>query len=134
MGETGAQRDFPHGDIRACLEHARQRPIEAVFGTGAANGWSSTEAGGAPVVAVAGEVRYGSRGVAKALTCGGGGPYHGEMNMGRDRGKLMRAGAWLVVAMSLAGCEDAAKRPVQAHAPGLQPSQVNGAQVQGQQE
>src|ERR1700720_1808457 len=106
MGETGAQRDFPHGDIRACLELARQRPIAAV----------------------AGEVRDGSRGGAKALTRDGCGPYHGEMSLGRDRGKRMRAGVWLVMAMSLAGCEDAAKRPVQAHAPALEPSQVKGAQ------
>jgi len=34
----------------------------------------------------------------------------------------------LLVAMSFAGCEDAAKRPVQAHAPALQPSQAQGQQ------
>ncbi|HWY08960.1 MAG TPA: transglycosylase SLT domain-containing protein, partial [Candidatus Acidoferrales bacterium] len=42
----------------------------------------------------------------------------------------MCAGIWLVVAMSFAGCEDAAKRPAQAHAPALQPSQAQGAQAQ----
>jgi len=52
---------------------------------------------------------------AKALTRGGGGPYHWEW-AGAYRGKMVNAGAVLLVAMSFAGCEDAAKRPVQAHA------------------
>jgi membrane-bound lytic murein transglycosylase D len=43
---------------------------------------------------------------------------------------MLHAGAWLLLAMSFAGCEDAAKRPVQAHAPALEPSP--GERAQGQ--
>ncbi|HXH65818.1 MAG TPA: hypothetical protein VNI81_01375, partial [Candidatus Limnocylindrales bacterium] len=44
------------------------------------------------------------------------------MSLGRGRGSMWKAGAWLLAAMSFAGCEDAAKRPVQAHAPALNAS------------
>ena len=74
-----------------------------------------------------------SRTGAKALTCDGGGTYHWEMSLGTHRGYMLKAGAWLLVAMSFAGCEDAAKRPVQAHAPGLNPSQEQQAQAPGAQ-
>ena len=53
-------------------------------------------------------------GEAKALTRGGRGPYHWGMGLGPRRGKMVNAGTVLLVAMSFAGCEDAAKRPVQA--------------------
>jgi membrane-bound lytic murein transglycosylase D len=43
---------------------------------------------------------------------------------------MLSAGAWVLLAMSFAGCEDAAKRPVQAHAPALNPSQ--NQETQGQ--
>jgi membrane-bound lytic murein transglycosylase D len=43
---------------------------------------------------------------------------------------MLHAGAWLLLAMSFAGCEDAAKRPVQAHAPALEP--LPGERAQGQ--
>src|SRR5580700_11770614 len=76
------------------------------------------------------EVRYGSRAGAKALTRGGRGTYHGKMSLGTRRGKMVHAGAWVLLAMSFAGCEDAAKRPVQAHAPALNPSQ--NQETQGQ--
>src|SRR5246127_3015754 len=46
------------------------------------------------------------------------------MHFGPPRGKMVNAGAVLLVAMSFAGCEDAAKRPVQAHAPALEPQQA----------
>src|SRR5437899_8668835 len=49
------------------------------------------------------------------------------MNLGRHRRKVAQAGAWLLVGMSFAGCDDAAKRPVQAHAPALGPSSTSGA-------
>ena len=42
---------------------------------------------------------------------------------------MVNAGAVLLVAMSFAGCEDAAKRPVQAHAPALEPQQAKGSQA-----
>src|ERR1700741_2082035 len=53
------------------------------------------------------------------------------MNLGTLVGNMRHGGAWLLLAMSFAGCEDAAKRPVQAHAPALepqQPQQARGAQ------
>src|SRR6266849_8606899 len=50
------------------------------------------------------------------------------MSLGTHRGGMAHAGAWLLLAMSFAGCEDAAKRPVQAHAPALVPSPEPGAQ------
>jgi peptidoglycan lytic transglycosylase D len=68
-------------------------------------------------------------GGAKALTGGGGGPYHWGMDLGPRRGKMVNAGAVLLVAMSFASCEDAAKRPVQAHAPALEPRQTQGSQT-----
>ncbi|HEV2102771.1 MAG TPA: transglycosylase SLT domain-containing protein [Candidatus Acidoferrum sp.] len=42
---------------------------------------------------------------------------------------MLNAGAVLLVAMSFASCEDAAKRPVQAHAPALEPQQARGSQA-----
>jgi membrane-bound lytic murein transglycosylase D len=42
---------------------------------------------------------------------------------------MVNAGAVLLMAMSFAGCEDAAKRPVQAHAPALEPTQTQGSQA-----
>jgi len=77
-----------------------------------------------------GEVRDGSRRGAKALTRGRGGPYHGGMRLRTGRTEMSHAGAFLLLAMSFAGCEDAAKRPVQAHAPALGPSP--GPRAQGQ--
>ena len=53
--------------------------------------------------------------------------------MGPHRGKMVNAGAVLLVAMSFAGCEDAAKRPVQAHAPALEPQSAQGSQARGTQ-
>jgi membrane-bound lytic murein transglycosylase D len=53
------------------------------------------------------------------------------MGFRRHQGKVTPAGAWLLVAMSFAGCDDAAKRPVQAHAPALGPSPAKGPQPQG---
>jgi membrane-bound lytic murein transglycosylase D len=64
------------------------------------------------------------------LTRGRGGPYHGGMRLRTGRPEMLHAGAWLLLAMSFAGCEDAAKRPVQAHAPALEPSP--GERAQGQ--
>ena len=64
------------------------------------------------------------------MTRDGRGPYHGGMNLGRQRGNVRNAGAWLLLAVSFAGCEDAAKRPVQAHAPALNPGTTQGAQGQ----
>ncbi|HTA60495.1 MAG TPA: transglycosylase SLT domain-containing protein [Candidatus Baltobacteraceae bacterium] len=49
--------------------------------------------------------------------------------MGSHRGKMVNAGTVLLVAISFAGCEDAAKRPVQAHAPALEPLQTQGSQA-----
>jgi membrane-bound lytic murein transglycosylase D len=52
---------------------------------------------------------------------------------------MRQGGALLLLAMSFAGCEDAAKRPVQAHAPALEPQQTqqahgaHGTQAQGVQ-
>ena len=40
---------------------------------------------------------------------------------------MAQAGVWLLVAVSFAGCDGAAKRPVQAHAPALNPSPTPGA-------
>jgi peptidoglycan lytic transglycosylase D len=40
-------------------------------------------------------------------------------------------GAWMLAAMSFAGCEDAAKRPVQAHAPALSPATQGVPQLAG---
>src|ERR1700692_3428066 len=79
---------------------------------------ASSELAGTP----GGEVRDGSRRGAKALTRGGRGPYHGGMRLRTGRTEMLHAGAWLLLAMSFAGCEDAAKRPVKAHAPALEPS------------
>jgi membrane-bound lytic murein transglycosylase D len=46
---------------------------------------------------------------------------------------MRHGGAWLLLALSFAGCEDAAKRPVQAHAPALEPQQTQPARgAQGQ--
>ena len=42
---------------------------------------------------------------------------------------MLNAGAVLLMAMSFASCEDAAKRPVQAHAPALEPQQARGSQA-----
>jgi membrane-bound lytic murein transglycosylase D len=42
---------------------------------------------------------------------------------------MVNAGAVLLVAMSFAGCEDAAKRPVQAHARALEPQQAPGSRA-----
>jgi len=64
------------------------------------------------------------------LTRGRGGPYHGGMRLRTGRTEMSHAGAFLLLAMSFAGCEDAAKRPVQAHAPALGPSP--GPRAQGQ--
>lgn len=50
------------------------------------------------------------------------------MRFGTDRGKMLNAGTVLLLAMSFSGCEDAAKRPVQAHAPALEPQQAQGSQ------
>jgi membrane-bound lytic murein transglycosylase D len=55
------------------------------------------------------------------------------MSLGLQRGNVRNAGAWLLLAVSFAGCEDAAKRPVQAHAPALNPSNAQGAPAQGAQ-
>ena len=52
-------------------------------------------------------MREGSLGDAKTLTRGGGGTCHGELSLGRHRGKMPNAGAWLLVAMSFADCENA---------------------------
>jgi len=46
---------------------------------------------------------------------------------------MRNAGAWLLVAMTFAGCEDAAKRPVQAHAPALNPSPAERSQTMAAQ-
>src|SRR5882724_7042964 len=51
------------------------------------------------------------------------------MNLGTLVGNMRHGGAWLLLAMSFAGCEDAAKRPVQAHAPALEPQQTQQAHV-----
>ena len=51
------------------------------------------------------------------------------MNLGTLVGNMRHGGAWLLLAMSFAGCEDAAKRPVQAHAPALEPQQTQQARV-----
>jgi len=42
---------------------------------------------------------------------------------------MRHGGVWLLLAMSFAGCEDAANRPVQAHAPALEPQQTQQAHV-----
>src|ERR1700756_2400360 len=56
------------------------------------------------------------------------------MNLGTLVGNMRHGGAWLLLAMSFAGCEDAAKRPVQAHAPALEPQQTQQARgAQGAQ-
>ena len=46
---------------------------------------------------------------------------------------MRNAGAWLLVAMTFAGCEDAAKRPAQAHAPALNPSPAQRSQTMAAQ-
>jgi len=46
---------------------------------------------------------------------------------------MVNAGTVLLVAISFAGCEDAAKRPVQAHAPALEPQSAQGSQARGTQ-
>src|SRR6266481_868516 len=51
------------------------------------------------------------------------------MNLGTLVGNMRHGGAWLLLAISFAGCEDAAKRPVQAHAPALEPQQTQQAHV-----
>ena len=51
------------------------------------------------------------------------------MNLGTLVGNKRHGGVWLLLAMSFAGCEDAAKRPVQAHAPALEPQQTQQAHV-----
>src|SRR6266404_5741291 len=51
------------------------------------------------------------------------------MNLGTLVGNMRHGGVWLLLAMSFAGCEDAAKRPVQAHAPALEPQQTQQAHV-----
>src|SRR5258707_4662984 len=51
------------------------------------------------------------------------------MSSGTLVGNMRHGGAWLLLAMSFAGCEDAAKRPVQAHAPALEPQQTQQAHV-----
>src|ERR1700739_1235124 len=52
------------------------------------------------------------------------------MTLGTGRTEMWRAGAWLLLAMSFAGCDDAGKRPAQAHPPALEPSP--GQRAQGQ--
>jgi len=79
------------------------------------------------------EVRDGSRAGAKALTRGGSGPYHGGMSLGPQSGSIRNAGAGLLLAVCLVGCDDAAKRPVQAHAPAPNPAATQGAPVAGSQ-
>src|SRR5258707_12592252 len=81
-----------------------------------------------PGLAAGGEGRDGSREGAKALTCGGRRPYHWRMNLGRLVGNMRYGGSWLLLAMSFAGCEDAAKRPVRAQAPALEPQQIQQTQ------
>jgi membrane-bound lytic murein transglycosylase D len=44
---------------------------------------------------------------------------------------MLNAGAGLLVAISFAGCDDAAKRPVQAHAPAPNPSATQGTPTPG---
>jgi membrane-bound lytic murein transglycosylase D len=46
---------------------------------------------------------------------------------------MLNAGAVLLAAMSFAGCEDAAKRPVQAHAPALEMQPAQGSQTKAAQ-
>ena len=46
---------------------------------------------------------------------------------------MLNAGAVLLAAMSFAGCEDAAKRPVQAHAPALEMQPAQGSQMKAAQ-
>jgi membrane-bound lytic murein transglycosylase D len=46
---------------------------------------------------------------------------------------MLNAGAVLLAAMSFAGCEDAAKRPVQAHAPALEMQPTQGSQTKAAQ-
>src|SRR5260370_23176246 len=54
-----------------------------------------------------------------------------RMNLGRQRGKMRNAGVWLLLAaIGIAGCEDEAKRPVQAHAPAPNPQPTQVAQGQ----
>src|SRR5260370_14962181 len=51
------------------------------------------------------------------------------MNLGTLVGYMRQGGAWLLLEMSLAGCEDGAKRPVEAHAPAREPQQTQQAHV-----
>src|SRR5258708_20281282 len=51
------------------------------------------------------------------------------MNLGALVGTMRDGGGWRLLAMSFAGCEDGAKRPVRAHAPALEPQQTQQAQV-----
>ncbi len=60
----------------------------------------------------------------KALTRTGDAPYHGEMRKG-----LQIAGSTVVLAIGLLGCEDAGKKPVQAHVPALTPATPATAQA-----
>jgi membrane-bound lytic murein transglycosylase D len=52
------------------------------------------------------------------------------MSLRRHPRKPLHAGSWLLLAICFAGCEDAAKRPVQAHAPALGPQQPQMTQAQ----
>ena len=47
---------------------------------------------------------------------------------------MLYAGAWVLMLASLVGCEDAGKRPVQAHVPALDPPTVAAAAPQKPQD
>src|SRR5271165_5372185 len=53
----------------------------------------------------------------------------GRMGLGPHRGKMLFAGAWLVLVMGFAGCEDAARKPARAHVPARDPLQGERAQA-----
>jgi len=55
------------------------------------------------------------------------------MSLGPQCGNIRNAGAWLLLTVCFGGCDDGAKRPVQAHAPTPNPAATQVAPVQRSQ-